>query len=194
MGTKPGAEGVGTESRAAALVRDSTAADLPAIHAIYTHHVRHGLASFELDPPDLDEMARRRDELIDRGLPHIVAEDDGKVVGFAYAGPYRPRPAYRHTLEDSVYVAPDASRRGAGRALLDALVVRCTRLGYRQLVAVIGDSANTPSIALHEALGFRRSGLLRGVGFKLDRWVDIVILQRPLGDADDTPPTRPHPA
>lgn len=177
-------------ARNPARVRDSTDADLPAVHEIYAHHVRHGLASFELEPPDLDEMARRRGELIARGLPHIVADCDGAVVGFAYAGPYRPRPAYRHALEDSVYVSPDAMRRGAGRALLAALVDRCTALGYRQMVAVIGDSGNTPSIALHEALGFRRAGLLRGVGYKLDRWVDIVILQRPLGDADGTSPAR----
>lgn len=172
------------------VVRDSTAADLPAIHAIYAHHVRHGLASFELETPDRDEMARRREALTARGFPHIVAESDGEVAGFAYAGPYRPRPAYRHTLEDSVYVAADATRRGIGRALLGTLIERCTALGYRQLVAVIGDSANTPSIALHEALGFRRAGLLRGVGFKLERWVDIVILQLPLGDSDNTPPGR----
>lgn len=171
------------------LVRDSTAADLPAIHAIYAHHVRHGLASFELEAPDYDEMARRREALTALGLPHIVAESDGDVAGFAYAGPYRPRPAYRYTLEDSVYVAPYATRRGIGRALLEALIERCTALGYRQLVAVIGDSANTPSIALHEAMGFRRAGLLHGVGYKFERWVDIVILQLPLGEAESTPPS-----
>ncbi|MFQ5784928.1 MAG: GNAT family N-acetyltransferase [Alphaproteobacteria bacterium] len=174
----------GTTPRTPPRVRDSRDADLSAVQAIYAHHVRHGLASFEETPPDVAEMARRRDALRERGLPHIVAEIDGAVVGYAYAGPYRTRPAYRYTVEDSVYVAPGTAGRGIGRALLDTLITRCTALGYRQMVAVIGDSANDASIGLHEALGFRRAGCLRSVGFKFDRWVDSVLLQRPLGDGD----------
>ncbi len=171
-----------------AVLRESRDADLVAIAAIYAHHVRHGLASFEDEPPDADELGRRRAALLERGYPYIVAEAGGAVVGYAYAGPYRPRPAYRHTVEDSVYVAPDAAGRGVGRALLEALIARCTALGYRQMVAVIGDSANAPSIGLHEALGYRRAGTLASVGFKLGRWVDIIILQRALGEGDESLP------
>ncbi len=170
-------------------IRDSTEADMASVQAIYAHHVRHGLASFEEDEPDVEEMMRRRAALREIDMPHLVAEAyDGAILGFAYAGPYRPRPAYRFAVEDSVYVDPHAARRGAGRALLGALIERCAALGYRQMVAVIGDSANRPSIGLHEALGFDRAGLLPSVGFKLGRWVDIVILQRSLGEGDETLP------
>jgi phosphinothricin acetyltransferase len=169
-------------------VRDAIDADLPAIQAIYGHFVLTGLASFELVPPDAAEMARRRDAVRALGLPYLVAEDQGRVLGYAYAGPYRARPAYRHTVEDSVYVAPDAGRRGAGRRLLAALIARCEAAGYRQIVAVIGDSANTPSIALHRALGFEVAGTLRSVGFKFGRWVDSVLMQRPLGPGDASLP------
>ena len=169
-------------------VRDSVEADLPAIQAIYAHHVRHGFASFEETTPDLDEMARRRAALLAGGYPYVVAEIDGAVVGYAYVGPYRPRSAYSYTVENTVYVAPDATGLGVGRALLDALIVRCTALGYRQMVAVVGDSANAPSIRLHEALGFRRAATLHSVGYKLGRWVDSVILQRPLGEGGSAPP------
>jgi phosphinothricin acetyltransferase len=170
-------------------IRPSQEGDLAAICVIYGHHVRHGLATFEEAPPDVAELARRRAELLARGLPHLVAELEGAVVGYAYAGPYRPRPAYRHTVEDSVYLAPAHIGRGVGRALLAQLIDACTAAGYRQMVAVIGDSANAPSIGLHAALGFRQVGLLRSVGFKLGRWVDSVLMERPLGPGDSTLPT-----
>jgi len=177
-------------------VRDAQLADLVRVQAIYAHHVRHGLASFEEEPPDLDEIARRFAAIRARGLPYLVAEtvgagDDPAILGYAYAGPYRSRPAYRFTVEDSVYVAPESARLGAGRALLGTLIAGCTRLGYRQLIAVIGDSANEGSIRLHEAFGFAHAGHLRSVGFKFGRWVDSVILQRPLGAGDDDLPTGP---
>ena len=170
-------------------IRRSQPDDLAAICAIYAHHVRYGLATFEEKPPDVAELARRRAELLARGLPHLVAELDGAVAGYAYAGPYRPRPAYRHTVEDSVYLAPEHIGRGVGRALLTQLIDACTAAGYRQMIAVIGDSANAPSIGLHAALGFREVGLLRAVGFKLGRWVDTVLMQRALGPGDTELPS-----
>jgi len=170
-------------------IRRSQPDDLAAICAIYAHHVRYGLATFEEEPPDVAELARRRAELLARGLPHLVAELDGAVAGYAYAGPYRPRPAYRHTVEDSVYLAPEHIGRGVGRALLAQLIFACTAAGYRQMIAVIGDSANAPSIGLHAALGFREVGLLRAVGFKLGRWVDTVLMQRALGPGDTELPS-----
>ena len=173
---------------ATVLVRPSSPADLPAIQAIYAHHVTHGFGSFEEVPPDVDEMAARRLALVERGLPHLVAEADGRVLGYAHAGPYRPRPAYRYTVEDSVYVAPEAVRRGVGRALLAALLEICEAGPWRQMVAVIGDRGNTASVALHAALGFHEAGHLKAVGFKLGRWVDVVIMQRALGTGDDDDP------
>ncbi len=172
----------------AVAIRDATDADLPAIHAIYTHHVLHGLGSFEEIPPDLAEMRRRRDDVLTRGLPYIVANLDGRVAGYAYTGPYRTRSAYRYTVEDSIYVSPDFHRRGVGRALLAALVTRCTALGYRQMVAVIGDSANGGSIGVHAAQGFVQVALLPAIGFKFGRWVDGVLMQRPLGEGQITLP------
>ena len=173
---------------ATVLVRPSGPADLPAIQAIFAHHVTHGFGSFEEVPPDVDEMAARRLALVERGLPHLVAEADGRVLGYAHAGPYRPRPAYRYTVEDSVYVAPEAVRRGVGRALLAALIEICEAGPWRQMVAVIGDRGNTASVALHAALGFHEAGHLKAVGFKLGRWVDVVIMQRALGVGDDERP------
>lgn len=175
-------------------VRPSTAGDVPAIAAIYAHHVVHGLASFEIVPPDATEIARRRDEALARGLPYFVGLLGGAVAGFAYAAPYRPRPAYASTLEDSVYVDPSAGRRGLGRALLDLLLATCAALGYRQMIAVIGDSGNAASIRLHEACGFVRTGLLPSVGHKHGRWVDSVLMQRALGAGDSTAPSRGHEA
>jgi phosphinothricin acetyltransferase len=170
------------------LVRDASDSDLAAIHAIYTHHVQNGLGSFEEIPPDLAEMARRRSEVLSRRLPYLAAEIDGRLVGYAYAGPYRPRSAYRFSVEDSVYVAPDIHRRGVARALLAELIARCTALGYRQMIAVIGDSANRGSIGLHASLGFREAGRLHAIGFKLGRWVDSVLMQRTLGPGDSSQP------
>lgn len=172
------------------LVRPSTPDDLPAISALYGWHVRHGTGSFELDPPDMAEMARRRDDVLAKGLPWIVAErrDGGGVLGYAYACPFRPRAAYRHALEDSVYVADTARGRGVGRLLLAELIARCEAAGARQMFAVIGDSANAASIALHRALGFEDVGTMRSAGWKFDRWLDVVILQRALGLGDATGP------
>jgi phosphinothricin acetyltransferase len=170
------------------LVRPSSDSDLAEVTAIYAHHVRTGLGSFETAPPDSAEMARRRRDVRARGLPFLVAEIDAHVAGFAYAAPFRLRAAYRSTLEDSVYVDHGSVRRGVGRALLERLVDESAALGYRQLVAVIGDSGNRGSIALHEKCGFARAGLLPAVGYKLGRWVDSVLMQRALGDGDRTPP------
>ncbi len=173
---------------AAMLIRDSREADIPAIAAIYGHWVTHGLASFETEPPGAAEMARRRAALLDAGFPNLVAEADGRMLGHAHAGPYRARPAYRFTVENSIYVAPDAGRGGVGRALLEALLARCGALGFRLVVAVIGDSGNAASIGLHAALGFRHAGLLPAVGWKHGRWVDSVLMTRALGEGAATPP------
>jgi len=178
---------------AAVHVRDSRDDDLPRIHAIYSHHVRTGLGSFEEVPPDLAELARRRADIVAKGLPDLVAERDdpavpGGIAGYAYAGPYRPRSAYRYSVEDSIYTAPQAQRRGVGRLLLDELVRRCTALGFRQMVAVIGDSANHGSIGVHEAAGFKKVAQLPAIGLKFGRWVDSVMMQRPLGEGQTTLP------
>jgi phosphinothricin acetyltransferase len=170
------------------LIRAATAADIAAITAIYHHAVRHGTASFELDPPDAAEMARRRKTLVDGGFPYLVAEADSVIAGYAYAAPYRPRPAYRWSVEDSVYVAPARQRRGVGRTLLDRLVAEAEQRGFRQMIAVIGDSAQTASIELHRAAGFRLIGTVENVGHKLGRWLDTVLMQRPLGPGAASPP------
>ena len=162
------------------VVRDSRDEDMPKIHAIYGFHVLHGLASFEEEPPSVDELSRRRADMLDRGLPYLVAERGGVVVGYSYAAPYRLRPAYRFTVENSVYVDHNLRRRGAGYLLLSALIARCVERECRQMIAVIGDSENMASIALHERLGFIRVGTLHAVGFKLRRWVDSVLMQRAL--------------
>jgi L-amino acid N-acyltransferase YncA len=164
------------------VIRAAVAADIPAITRIYAHAVRFGTASFELEPPDETEMARRQRTLIDDGFPYLVAEADGAVVGYAYAGPYRTRPAYRFSVENSVYVAPEAHGRGIGRALLDRLIAEATARGFRQMIAVIGDSDQAASIALHHAAGFRHVGTIAAVGFKHDRWLDSVLMQRELGE------------
>ena len=173
---------------AEAIIRPATAADLPGIQRIYAHHVATGLASFEEVPPDLAEMTRRFTALIEAGFPYLAAEAEGRVVGYAYCGPYRPRPAYRYSVENSVYLAPEAARRGIGRRLLGALIEQATALGKRQMVAVIGDSANRASIGLHQALGFREVGTIEGAGFKHGRWVDSVLMQRALGPGISTLP------
>ena len=169
-------------------IRAARHADLGAIQAIYAHHVEHGLASFEEVAPDLAEMRRRFDDIAARRLPYFVGCIGSTVAGYGYCAPYRARSAYRYVLEDSVYVDPGYLRRGIGRALLAALIEGAASLGFRQLIAVIGDSANTPSIALHAQEGFLRAGTLRSVGFKFGRWLDSVIMQRPLGPGDATRP------
>jgi phosphinothricin acetyltransferase len=169
-------------------IRPATPADIAAITGIYAHAVRHGTASFELEPPDVDEMARRQRALADGGYPYLVAEIDGAVAGYAYAGPYRARPAYRFSVENSVYVAPQMHRRGVGRALLDQLITESEQRGYRLMIAVIGDSAQAPSIELHRAAGFELVGAFEGVGYKFDRWLDTVLMQRALGKGTSAPP------
>jgi phosphinothricin acetyltransferase len=169
-------------------LRSARAGDIEAITAIYAHYVRHGLASFEIDPPDEREMARRHAGVVALGFPYFVAEIDGLVAGYAYAGPYRTRPAYRYTVEDSVYIHHAYAGRGIGSALLPALIAACEAAGCRQMIAVIGDSANHASIRLHERFGFARAGLLPAVGWKFERWVDSVLMQRALGAGDTTPP------
>jgi L-amino acid N-acyltransferase YncA len=170
------------------IVRPSRDEDIARIAAIYDHHVRHGTASFELEPPDAAEMARRRAGVLELGLPYLVAELEGRVVGYAYAGAYRPRPAYRFTVEDSIYVDHALTGAGVGRALLPVLIEQCTAAGRRQMIAVIGDSAQTASIRLHAAFGFRMVGTVENVGFKFGRWLDSVLMQRPLGPGADTLP------
>jgi L-amino acid N-acyltransferase YncA len=169
-------------------IRPSRDADLPAITAIYGYHVLHGVASFEEVPPDEAEIARRRGEIVKRGLPYLVAERAGRVIGYCYAGPFRPRVAYRFTVEDSVYVAAGEIGRGLGRALLEQVIARCSELGYRQMVAVIGGRETVGSIRVHERLGFAHMGVLPAVGFKFGRWIDIIMMQRELGPGAGTPP------
>jgi L-amino acid N-acyltransferase YncA len=170
------------------IVRDATEADAAANAAIYGHAVLTGFGTFETVPPDAAWFEARRREVQGYGLPFVVVEDAGRVLGYAYAGPFRPRPGYRYTVEDSVYVAPDAQGRGVGRAALGAVLAACEALGLRQVVAVIGDSENAGSIALHRSLGFEHAGVGRSFGHKLGRWVDIVWMQKPLNGGDSRPP------
>jgi phosphinothricin acetyltransferase len=171
-------------------VRAAEFADVPEITAIYGDSVTNGTASFELTPPDSEEMARRFAALGAAGYPWFAAVSGGGLVGYAYASPYRPRPGYGNTVEDSVYVAPKAQGRGVGRALLTALIDRCAVEGFRQMIAVIGDSGNAASIRLHDSLGFTLTGTFTAVGWKHGRWLDSVLMQRPLGPGAGTPPTR----
>lgn len=172
----------------AVVVRDAAERDVPQIAAIYAHHVRTGLATFEVVPPGDAEMGRRRAAVLDSALPYFVAEDGGGILGYAYATPYRTRAGYRFTVEDSIYVDPAAVGRGVGRRLLERLIEACAASGCRQMVAVIGDSANGASIGLHAACGFARVGVLPSTGFKFGRWVDSVLMQRALADGDRSPP------
>lgn len=169
-------------------IRPSEALDVPAITAIYAWNVRHGTGTFELDAPDAAETARRRDDVLGKGLPWLVAEQGGRVLGYAYANHFRPRPAYRFCLEDSIYLDPDAQGRGIGRLLLAELLARCHARGARQMLAVIGDSANRASIGVHRALGFEAVGLLRDSGWKFERWLEVVIMQRALGHGGHSAP------
>jgi len=171
-------------------IRPVEAADLETIQAIYAHHVLHGLASFEEAPPDTAELTRRWRAIVDAGLPYLCATDGaGTILGYAYVGPYRPRSAYRFTVEDSVYVAPGAVGRGIGRTLLLRLIDICTELGKRQMIAIIGDSGNVASIGLHRACGFELTGTFKSIGFKHGRWVDTVLMQRALGPSDTILPS-----
>jgi len=170
-------------------VRDAGEADMDAVLAIYMHHVLHGLATFEETPPSLDEMRARRAAVLAAVLPYLVAESEGRVVGYAYATAYRPRPAYRFSIEDSVYVADGLAGKGIGSALLGELIARCEKGPWRQMLAVIGNSGNEGSIALHRRMGFAHAGTFTSVGFKLGRWVDTVLMQRPLGGGDTTLPS-----
>ena len=170
------------------IVRDARDNDMPAVQAIYAHHVIHGTASFELEPPSLEQMRQRRTDVCAHGLPYLVAERDGEVVGYGYATLYRPRPAYRFTVEDSVYVREDTSGLGTGQALLRRVIERCIEDGRRQMVAIIGNSENIASIRLHERLGFRKVGVFESVGFKHGRWLDTVIMQRELGEGAGSTP------
>lgn len=170
-------------------IRDASETDMTGVQRIYAHHVLHGLASFEEVPPTVHDLMTRRVAVIAAGLPYLVAERNGKVVGYAYAGTFRPRSGYRYTIEDSVYVAEGLRGNGIGGALLRELISRCESGPWRQMIACIGDSANAASVALHRRLGFRLVGSLGSVGWKLGRWVDIVFMQRPLGVGDQTLPT-----
>jgi L-amino acid N-acyltransferase YncA len=169
-------------------IRPAAAADLSAITEIYEHAVRHGTATFELIPPDLIEMTRRFGVLMDGGFPYLVATLEGRVVGYAYAAAYRPRPAYRFTVENSVYLEPAIHRRGIGLQLLQGLIAECEARGYRQMIAVIGDSANAGSIGVHARTGFQMIGTHSNVGFKFGRWLDTVMMQRALGEGATTLP------
>ena len=173
------------------LIRPSTASDLPAITAIYGWNVLNGTGTFELDVPDEAEMARRRDDVLSKGLPWLVVERGGVVLGYAYANHFRPRRAYRFCLEDSVYLAAEAKGQGLGRLLLAELMARCETAGARQMLAVIGDSQNLGSIGVHRTLGFEHVGVMKAAGWKFDRWLDVVIMQKQLGQGAATEPADP---
>ena len=169
-------------------IRHSSDGDIPAITAIYQHHVLHGTGTFEVDPPSEADMAARRADVLAKGLPWLVAEQDGRVLGCAYANWFKPRPAYRFSAEDSIYIADDARGLGLGRQLLSELAAQAEAAGVRKLLAVIGDSANAGSIGVHRALGFTEVGVLRSVGWKFGAWRDIVLMEKPLGAGDTTSP------
>ena len=171
----------------ALLIRPSSPADMPAITAIYAHHVTHGKGSFEIEAPDLADMTQRRTDVLTKGLPHLVASRGAEVLGFAYAGVFRPRPAFRFMAEDSVYIHADHAGQGLGRALLAELIRHCEVLGIRQMLAVIGDSANAASIGLHSSLGFEHTGILKASGWKHGQWLDTVLMQKALGVGDSNP-------
>ena len=170
------------------LIRPSTDADLPAITAIYHHHVLHGTGTFEVDPPSQQDMAGRRADVLSKGLPWLVLADGEQVLGFAYCNWFKPRPAYRFSAEDSIYLAPEAAGRGLGRALLAELAAQAERAGVRRLIAVIGDSANAGSIGVHRAIGFQPVGVLKACGWKFERWLDVVLMDMALGQGDSTAP------
>ncbi len=170
------------------LIRPSRDEDLPAITAIYTHHVLYSTGTFETEPPSVADMAARRADVLSKGLPYLVAEQDGAIAGFAYGNWFKPRPAYRYSVEDSIYLAPDLHRQGLGRALLAELLARCEAVGVRKVMAVVGDSANAGSVGVHRALGFTQVGTIESCGWKFGAWRDIVIMQKTLGPGDTQPP------
>lgn len=170
------------------ILRASRDADLPAMTTIYAHHVLHGTGTFEIDPPTETDMATRRADVLGRSLPWLVAEEGGAVIGFAYCNWFKPRPAYRFSAEDSIYLAPGAHGRGLGRALLAELAAQAERAGVRKLIAVIGDSANAGSIGVHRSVGFTDVGVLKSSGWKFDRWLDVVLMEKALGAGDRTAP------
>jgi L-amino acid N-acyltransferase YncA len=174
-------------------IRPSTDADIDAITAIYAHHVLHGTGTFEITPPDARDMVARRADVLSKGLPYLVLEVDGDVLGFAYCNWFKPRPAYRFSAEDSIYLAPSASGKGWGKLLLIELMAQAERAGIRKLIAVIGDSANVGSIGVHKACGFKPVGILSACGWKFDRWLDVVMMERALGAGDATPATGHNP-
>ncbi len=170
------------------LIRDSRDEDLPTLTGIYAHHVLRGTGTFETEPPSVADMGARRADVLAKGLPYLVAEEAGVVVGFAYGNWFKPRPAYRYSVEDSIYLAPDLQRKGLGRALLAELLARCEAAGIRKIMAIIGDSANAGSVGLHRALGFTQVGIVESCGWKMGAWRDIVIMQKTLGAGDTLPP------
>ena len=170
------------------IIRHATLDDISPIHAIYSNSVFQETASWELTPPDVAEMGRRMQGVLEQGYPYFVATLDERVVGYSYANNYRPRPGYRFTVENSIYVHPAFQRRGIARQLMTTVIEACTARGFRQMIAVIGDSENHASIALHRALGFVQVGLLPTIGFKFGRWLDGVLMQRPLGEGNTTLP------
>jgi phosphinothricin acetyltransferase len=171
------------------IIRSSQDSDIPAITAIYAHHVRHGTGTFEVDPPSAADMASRRDDVRSKGLPYLVAAEGSEVLGFAYCNWFKPRPAYRFSAENSIYLAPLAHGQGLGRALLSELAARAEQAGVRKLIAVIGDSANSGSIGVHRSVGFRHVGTLESCGWKFDRWLDVVMMDKPLGWSNVLPPS-----
>ena len=169
-------------------IRPSRDEDIPAITAIYAHHVLHGTGTFETEPPNEANMTARRADVLSKGLPYLVAEHDGKVAGFAYGNWFKPRPAYRYSVEDSIYLAPDLQRKGLGRALMAELLAQFEAVGIRKVMAIIGDSANAGSVGIHQAFGFTQVGIVESCGWKLGAWRDIVIMQKTLGVGDTQPP------
>lgn len=170
------------------IIRNSLPDDIPAITAIYKHHVLHGTGTFEIDPPSCDDMANRRADVIGKGLPYLVAAEGSQILGFAYCNWFKPRPAYRFSAEDSIYLAPEAMGRGLGRSLLAELMQRAEAAGVRKLIAVIGDSANQGSIGVHQSVGFTHVGVLKSCGWKFDRWLDVVLMDKALGAGDSSAP------
>lgn len=170
------------------LIRPSADADVAAITSIYAHHVLHGTGTFETEPPSEADMAARRADVLSKGLPYLVAEEDGAVIGFAYGNWFKPRAAYRYSVEDSIYLAPGQQGKGLGRALLSEFLARCEAVGVRKVMAVIGDSANAGSVGLHRSLGFQNVGVVKSCGWKFGRWLDIVLMDKSIGLGDSTEP------